>query len=68
MNVVRRIMDLYADGFRQMTIGRTLWMIIIIKLIVIFAVLRCFFFPDFISTHAEKGHEAAFVAGKVLGE
>ena len=68
MNVVRRIVDLYADGFRQLTIGRTLWMIIIIKLVIIFAVLKCFFFPDFIATHAEEGQESDFVAGQVLGK
>ena len=40
-------MRFYADGFRSMTVGRKLWVIIIIKLIVIFGVLKLFFFPDF---------------------
>lgn len=34
----------YRDGFRHMTWGRTLWVIIIVKLVVMFAVLRLFFF------------------------
>lgn len=61
-----RLFDLYYDGFRQMTLGRTLWAVILIKLFIIFAVLKLFFFPDFISQHAEKGQEADFVAGEVL--
>ena len=61
-----RFFDLYYDGFRQMTLGRTLWAVILIKLFIIFAVLKLFFFPDFISQHAEKGQEADFVAGEVL--
>jgi len=52
---------LYIDGFRQMTLGRTLWMIIAVKLIVIFAVLKVFFFPNFLKQHA-AGNEAAYVA------
>ncbi len=36
----------YRDGFREMTTGRTLWLIIIIKLVLIFAVMKLFFFPD----------------------
>lgn len=42
----RRIFQFYADGFRSMTIGRKLWAIIIIKLIIIFGILKLFFFPD----------------------
>ena len=58
---------LYYDGFRSMTLGRTLWAIIILKLIIIFAVLKLFFFPDFLSQHAEEGQEAEFVASELIG-
>jgi len=34
----------YIDGFRNMTWGRPLWILIILKLIILFAVLRVFFF------------------------
>lgn len=46
-----RIFHLYREGFRQMTVGRTLWKIIGIKVIVLFAVIKYFFFPDFLETH-----------------
>ena len=61
-----RVFDLYYDGFRHMTLGRTLWAIILIKLFVIFVILKIFFFPNFIKEHAEKGDEAEFVSGQVL--
>ena len=59
--------DLYYDGFRSMTIGRTLWAIIFVKLIVIFLVLKLFFFPNYIGQHAEEGQEADFVAAEMVG-
>ncbi|MCF0159802.1 MAG: DUF4492 domain-containing protein [Bacteroidaceae bacterium] len=65
MNLIHRIYDLYADGFRNMTVGKTLWAIILIKLLLIFLVLKLFFFPDFLATHAEEGEEAEFVATQV---
>ena len=68
MKLLYRIYDLYADGFRSMKIGKTLWTIIIIKLIIIFAVLKAFFFPDFLSEHATHGDKAGFVAGEILNE
>lgn len=45
-----RIYRFYRDGFRGMTVGRTLWKIIFIKLFILFAVLKFFFFPDFLAT------------------
>ena len=36
-------------GFKQMTWGRTLWVIILLKLFVIFVVLRMFFFKPILS-------------------
>ena len=58
---VHRVFDLYYDGFRSMRLGRTLWAIILIKLFIIFFVLKLFFFPNFLKQHA-KGDEAGFVA------
>ncbi|MCR5679036.1 MAG: DUF4492 domain-containing protein [Prevotella sp.] len=61
-NFLYRVFDLYYDGFRHMKLGRTLWLIILVKLFIIFVVLKLFFFPDFLSGHAPKGGEADFVA------
>ncbi len=63
-----RIFDLYYDGFRHMTIGKTLWLVIAVKLVIIFAVLRLFFFPNYIKEHAASGDEAEFVASQVLNK
>ena len=61
-----RVYDLYIDGFRSMKLGRTLWAIILIKLFVIFVILKLFFFPNFIKEHAPEGDESEFVATQVL--
>ena len=51
-----RVFYFYRDGFREMTWGRVLWAIILIKLFVMFFVLKLFFFPSFLKgkTEAEK--------------
>jgi hypothetical protein len=48
-----------------MKLGKTLWAIILIKLFVIFVILKVFFFPNFLKQHA-NGHEAEYVATKLL--
>jgi competence protein ComGC len=60
-----RVYDLYVDGFRHMRLGKTLWAIILIKLFVIFVVLKLFFFPNFLKQNA-KGDEAGFVATELI--
>ena len=65
MNVINRIWRLYYDGFRSMTLGRTLWAIIIVKLFIIFVVLKLFFFPNYIKEHAQEGQEAEYVLRKL---
>ncbi|NLX17993.1 MAG: DUF4492 domain-containing protein [Desulfobulbus sp.] len=46
-----RIYRFYRDGFSEMTVGRTLWKIIFVKLFILFAVVKFFFFPDFLASN-----------------
>jgi cbb3-type cytochrome oxidase maturation protein len=54
-----RVWAFYRDGFRSMTVGRTLWILIAIKLFIMFAILKVFFFPGFLRQYddAEGGRE-----------
>ena len=63
-----RAYRLYYDGFRQMTLGRTLWLVIAVKLFIIFIILKLFFFHDFIGENADKGQEADFVAKELFNK
>ena len=60
-----RVFDLYYDGFRNMRLGKTLWLIIFIKLFIMFAILKVFFFPNFLKEHA-NGDEAGYVASELI--
>ncbi len=48
-----RAIDLYVDGFRSMTVGKTLWLIIAIKLFVFFVIIKILFFPNFLSSKSD---------------
>ena len=51
MSTIKKIYSMYYDGFRSMVVGRTLWKLILIKLFIMFAVLKLCFFPDFLATN-----------------
>ena len=44
----------YVDGFRNMTWGRPLWVLIFLKVIVLFLVLRMFFFEPVLSGKTDE--------------
>ena len=47
-NSIIKVYHFYRDGFRSMTLGRTLWALILIKLFLMFFILKLFFFPSFL--------------------
>lgn len=61
-----RTFDFYYDGFRSMKLGKTLWAIILIKLFIMFAILKVFFFPNYLKQHANEGQEDDFVATELI--
>ena len=48
------IFQFYLNVFREMTWGRTLWWLILVKLFVIFVILKLFFFPSFLKGKTEQ--------------
>ena len=57
-NVLARIFNLYYDGFRNLSpVGKRLWIIILIKLFIMFAILKLFFFPNFLNTNFDSDKE-----------
>lgn len=55
--MARQSNQILRHGFRQMTVGRSLWLLIIIKLIIIFGILKLFFFPDILESRYDSDAE-----------
>lgn len=58
------IAGFYIDGFRNMTIGRVLWAIILVKLFVMFCIIRVFFMPDFLDSVSSDKDD--YVSGELI--
>lgn len=64
----RGIYRFYRDGFKRMTLGKTLWKIILVKLVVLFAVLKLFFFPNYLSSNFTTDQQRAdYVMEQITG-
>lgn len=56
---LKNVVLFYINGFKSMTIGKTLWAIILIKLFILFFVLKLFFFPNILSRDYATDEERA---------
>ncbi len=54
-NPLKRVWRFYVDGFKGLSKdSRTLWLIIFLKLFIMFAILKVFFFPNHTKEEARK--------------
>ncbi len=60
-----RLYLFYRDGFRSMLLGRTLWKLVALKLFIMFAVFKLFFFPNYLE---KRFHTDSERSAHVLGD
>ncbi|WP_022669205.1 DUF4492 domain-containing protein [Desulfospira joergensenii] len=66
---VLNVYGFYRDGFKGMVLGKKLWAIIFIKLFLMFAVLKLFFFPDYLNTKFNTDEEKSnYVLEQITGK
>lgn len=65
MNFFKQFANLYIDGFRNITpLGKKLWLVIGIKLFIMFAILKPFFFPKVLEEKFETDEEKSqYISG-----
>lgn len=57
----------YVDGFKSMHVGKVLWAIILIKLFIMFFILKLFFFPNFLSSKSSNSDgKGKYVASELI--
>jgi hypothetical protein len=58
ISLIKRIFHFYIDGFKNMSgWGRRVWIIILIKLFIMFAILKIFFFQDFLNKNFDNNKD-----------
>lgn len=57
----------YLEGFHEMKLGRTLWLIILVKLFILFFILKLFFFPNYLGKFEGEEAKEEHVSGELTG-
>ncbi|MDR2776041.1 MAG: DUF4492 domain-containing protein [Tannerella sp.] len=61
-----RIIRFYLEGFKSMDVGRTLWALILIKLFIMFCVLKIFFFPRYLNQFDSMSEREDYVSEELV--
>jgi len=58
INIIKKIAKFYIDGFKNIEkLGRKLWVVILIKLFIMFVILKIFFFPNFLDNKFDNDND-----------
>ncbi len=57
--LARKVVNFYVDGFKNMTVGKKLWAIIFIKVVILFFVFKLFFFPNILKEKYDNDDDRA---------
>lgn len=58
-NALKNVWRFYYDGFRSMTVGKSLWVIILVKLFIMFVIFKWIFFPNLLQKNYDTDEERA---------
>lgn len=64
--ILIRIYRFYLDGFKEMTLGKTLWLIILVKLFIMFFILKLFFFPNYLGQFDTTSDKEEYVSRELI--
>ena len=63
---LKRVFLFYYEGFRSMDLGKTLWLIILFKLFILFVVLKIFFFPRYLNQFMSTAEKEDYVSKELV--
>lgn len=59
-SVIMKVWHFYLDGFKDLSSwGRSVWIIILIKLFILFVIIRLFFMPDVLKKNFKTDDQRA---------
>ena len=66
---LKNISNLYIDGFRRMKLGKSLWLVIAVKLLIMFGILKVFIFDQSLNSKFKTDEtKADFVISNLTKE
>ncbi len=60
MHIIKKILSFYKEGFASMRLGRRLWLIIVIKFIILFGIIKWLYFPNYLEDNFDNDTQRGY--------
>jgi len=60
MHIIKKILSFYKEGFASMRLGRRLWLIIVIKIIILFGIIKWLYFPNYLEDNFDNDTQRSY--------
>ncbi len=60
MHIIKKILSFYKEGFASMRLGRRLWLIIVIKFIILFGIIKWLYFPNYLEDNFDNDTQRSY--------
>ncbi len=68
-NLLFQLWNFYSGGFKNMSgWGKQVWIVILVKLFIMFAILKIFFFPDFLKKNFQNDQDRSNYVMEIITE
>ncbi len=61
----KKIANFYIDGFKEMKLGKRLWAIVLIKLFIMFFIIKLFIMPNYLNSFSNDLEIQSFILDKI---
>ena len=66
MHIIKKILSFYKEGFASMRLGRRLWLIIVIKFIILFGIIKWLYFPNYLEDNFDNDTQRSYYISEQL--
>lgn len=66
MHIIKKILSFYKEGFASMRLGRRLWLIIVIKIIILFGIIKWLYFPNYLEDNFDNDTQRSYYISEQL--
>ncbi|NOZ91291.1 MAG: DUF4492 domain-containing protein [Epsilonproteobacteria bacterium] len=60
IDLIKKIFSFYREGFSKMRLGKRLWLIIVIKFIIFFGIIKWLFFPNYLEKKFDNDTQRSY--------
>ena len=60
ISTIKKVLSFYKEGFSNMKLGKRLWLIVAIKLFILFGIIKWLYFPNYLENNFDNDTQRSY--------